>query len=187
MKTLLTTLLIALLAGGALAQDQMGISASNAVLDDFVFVTPGAPFNFYVVLVNPSSASIGGYECSLAFDGGSPFVLAVTGPNGWTNFGSPLNHLAGYQTPLPASPLTVLCTINALVSAAPFEAMVIMGPAVPSSFGGAGPGYSDGVNPDILVLCDYTIPGAGGFVGTISTEVVAVEARTFSSVKSLFE
>jgi len=187
MKTLLATLLIALLAGGAFAVDQMGISASNAVLDDFVFVSPGTPFDFYVVLVNPSSATIGGYECSLSFEGGSPFVLQVSGPNGWTNFGSNLNHLCGYTTPLPAAPLTVLSTINALVTAAPFEAMVIMGPANPSSFGGAGPGYSDGANPDLLILCDYTIPGAGGFVGTISTEVVAVEARTLSSVKALFE
>jgi hypothetical protein len=184
MKSLLSILFVALLAFPALAVDSMGISGSTDTLEDILFVDPGTPFNMYVVLIDPSSVTIGGYECGLSFQGGTPFVLSVTGPNGWTNFGDNLNHLCGYGTPLPAAELTVLSTLNVLVSAAPFEALVIMGPSDPSSFGGEGPGYADGVNPEILVLC--SVP-ADGVVGTITTEVVATEAHSLSSVKALFD
>jgi len=134
--------------------------------------------------MDPSSATIGGYECGIGFMGGDPFVLAVSGPNGWTNFGDNTNHLCGYQTPIPALPVTVLSTLNCLVPAAPFDALVTMGPSVPSSFNDEGPGYADGVNADILVLCD--VP-ADGVVGRITTEVVATEAHTLTDVKALFE
>ena len=184
MKTLLSTLLIALLAVPALAVDEMGISNSMTDHDGYIFVDAGTPFDFYVALIDPSSSAIGGYECGLSFVGGEPFVLNVSGPNNWTNFGGPLNHLVGYGTPLPATPFMVLCTINALVPAAPFNALVVMGPSDPSSFGGVGPGYSDGVDPTILVLC--SVPN-DGVVGVITTEVVANQASTLSDVKSLFE
>jgi hypothetical protein len=184
MKTLLTTLFIAMLAVPAVAVDSMGVSAAMDTVEDYILVDPGVPFDFYVVLIDPSSATIGGYECGLGFQGGEPFVLAVTGPNGWTNFGDNLNHLVGYMTPVQGQPVTVLATLNCLVSAAPFEALVTMGPSTPSSFGGEGPGYSDGVNPEILVLC--TVP-ADGIVGIISTEVVATESHTLTGVKALFD
>jgi len=184
MKTLLTTLIIALLAVPALAVDEMGVSADPTTHDTFIFVEAGVPFDFYVVLLDPSSATIGGYECGLSFVGGEPFILGVSGPNGWTNFGGNLNHLVGYTTPIPAADMVVLSTLNCLVPVAPFNAIVVMGASDPSSFDGMGPGYADGTNPDILVLCTVPVDGAVGF---ISTEVVATEATTLSGVKSLFE
>jgi hypothetical protein len=184
MKFLITSLLVALLAVPALAVDSMGISAAMDTHETTVLVEPGTPFDFYIVLLDPSSELIGGYECGLSFVGDTPIVLGVSGPNGWTNFGGPTNHLVGYTEPLPAGPVTVLCTVNALVTAAPFEALVQMGPAEPSSFDGQGPGYSDGENPDILVLCD--VP-EDGIVGIITTEVVATEASTLTDVKNLFD
>jgi len=184
MKTLLTTLFIALLAFPAMAVDSMGVSSEMDTVENFIFVQAGIPFDFYVVLVDPSSSAIGGYECGLGFTGGDPFVLAVSGPNGWTNFGDNLNHLVGYQTPLPAMDVTVLCTMNCLVSSAPFEALIVMGASTPSSFDPPGPGYADGVNPEVLVACE--VPG-DGVVGIISTEVVATEAQTLTGVKALFD
>ena len=184
MKTLLTTLLIALLAVPALAVDEMGISNSMTEHDNYIFVEAGTPFDFYIALLDPSSASIGGYECGLSFVGGEPFILGVTGPSGWVNFGGPLNHLVGYGVPLPSAPFMTLCTINTLVPAAPFNALVVMGPSEPSSFDGMGPGYSDGADPNILVLCSVPLDGV---VGVMTTEVVATQASTLSGVKSLFE
>jgi len=185
MKTLLMTLVIVVLAGAAMAQDSMGISASPDTHMNFVNITSGVPFEFYLVLLDPSSGLIGGYECGVGFLGGNaPIVLGVTGPNGWTNFGSNLNHLVGFTSPLPATDVTVLATFSCLVvDPAPYETLVTMGASDPSSFGGEGPGYSDGDNPDLLILCD--VP-ADGIVGTISTEVVATEALSLTSVKALF-
>lgn len=185
MKALITTLLIVLIAGTAFAVDSMGISGATDAHTDYINIIPFTPFDFHVVLLDPSSATIGGYECGLGFTNAvEPMVLAVTGPNGWTNFGTPLNHLAGYGTPLPALPMTVLSTLNCMVTApAPYETLVIMGPAVPSSFNDMGPGYADGSDPSILILC--SVP-ADGVVGTISTEVVATENVTLSGVKALF-
>ena len=57
MKTLLTILFIALLAVPALAADDMGISAAMDVHEDYVMVMPSVPFDFYVVLIDPSSAT----------------------------------------------------------------------------------------------------------------------------------
>jgi len=184
MKALLTLIATLSLVLPALAVDSMGISAATDFVDDFFLVEAGTAFDIYIVLIDPTSTLIGGYECSLEFTGMTPFLLSVTGPNGWTNFGGPTNHLVGYQEPLPASPVTVLCTISALVNEAPFESTVIMGPADPSSFEGQGPGYSDGEDPNILVLC--SVP-QDGVVGVITTESVAIEASTLSQVRALFE
>lgn len=184
MKTLLTILFVTLLAMPALAVDTMGVSGAMDSVEDFIFVAPSTPFDVYVVLIDPSSFSIGGYECGISFEGGAPLILGVTGPNGWTNFGDNTNHLCGYMTPVITGPVTVLSTLNCFVPAAPFEALVLMGPSNPSSFGGEGPGYSDGANPEVLVLCG--VP-ADGVVGVITTEVVATEAHTLTSVKALFE
>ncbi len=184
MKTLFTALLVLVIAAGAVAQDRMGVSAYEDAEMDFINIVQNVPFNFYVCLFDPSSASIGGYECGFEFSNPMlPIILDVGGPNGWTNFGDNTNHLVGYTTPLPASPITVLCTYTCMAISAPYETLLLMGPANPSSFGGEGPGYSDGANPDILVLC--SVP-ADGVVGTISTEVLATEARSFSGVKALF-
>jgi len=187
MKYLLTVLMIAMLTLPALAENQMGVSALDDALDPVKIIDINVPFSMHVVLVDPTQPTIGGYECSLSFDGDQPVVLEVGGPNGWTNFGAGDNHLVGYGTPLPATPYLILATYSCLVLEGPFETYMVMGPSEPSSFDGEGPGYVDGENTDLLVLCTYTLDD-DGVVGAISDEeVVPVETKSLSAVKTLFE
>jgi hypothetical protein len=196
MKKLLVLGLVAVMATGALAQsgddNMMGIFFSDTEFVDETTNFPNtfAPFNAYVVLLNGTVNSIAAYEVGMMVSDPSVFVLAVSGPNGWTNFGNNLNHLAGYMTPVPvAENGTILATLNMLYTGVATVEMS-MGPATPSSFDDLGPGYANGENVDDLVLCSLTVPTNGdvwGVVATINGDgVVANEAHSLSSVKALF-
>jgi hypothetical protein len=118
------------------------------------------------------------------------FVLGVTGPNGWTNFGSPTNHLAGFQTPLPVSGnnTAVMATIQMLYSGSGLVD-ISMGASTPTSFDPPAPGIADGTDVDILYPCFLTSGVAsGGVVATLNGGgVVATEAHSLSGVKALFD
>jgi len=192
MKKLLVLGLVAVMATGALAQsseeNMMGMFFSNTEFTDEYtnHVNTFVAFNGYVVLLNPMVEFVGGYELGISFSDPAPFVLGVTGPNGWTNFGSLTNHICGYQIPLPVENPdgVVLVTMNMLHTAVDPVA-ISFGPSNPSSFGGEGPGIADGVNTDLLYLCPLTTPD--GVVATVNGDgVVATESQSLSSVKALF-
>jgi hypothetical protein len=207
MKTLLTLTLVVLMAGSAFAQldNSMGIFFVDSGFDnpdDAVvrantnFDPAGGPFNAYVCMVGTTMFSIAAYEVGIEITDPAVFVLGVTGPNGWTNFGNNTNHLAGYMTPLPCSAgYCVLSTMNLLYSGAGSVEM-IMGPASPSSVDEEGPALADGANVDILYVCNYTSGPSGvgvtGLVATLNGEGitfpggVATQAQSLSSVKALF-
>jgi len=196
MKTLLTMTLVLLMAGTAFAQleNSMGIFFAEGDFSEAAtnIDTAAAPFNAYVCLIEGQMVSIGGYEVGMSISDPAVFVLAVTGPNGWTNFGGNLNHLCGYTTPLVSSSgQFVLSTMNILQSVAN-PADMFMAPSEPSSVDGAGPAIADGANPDVLYTCNYTSgPDMGGIVATfngagIQFPGVATEAHSLSSVKALF-
>jgi len=197
MKTLLTLSLVVLLAGSAFAQldNSLGIFfVDSGFDDDFTNFdpTPGVPFDAHIAIVNASVFTVGGYEVGIEFSEDA-FVLAVDGPNGWTNFGDNLNHIVGFMTPVPSSTgEALLSTMNILYSGTGLNEF-FMGPSTPSSFGGEGPGIADGGNPDLLYMCNYTSgPDFGGLVATLNgdgiryPDVVATEAHSLSSVKALF-
>lgn len=187
MKYLLTILTLALLTLPAMAENQMGISSLDDALDPVNIIDINVPFSMHVILMDATQPTIGGYECSLIFEGDQPVVLGVDGPNEWTNFGSGDNHLVGYGTPLPVTSYMILATYSCLVLEGPFETYMVMGPSEPSSFEGQGPGYVDGENTDILVLCTYTLDD-DGVVGAISDDtVVPAVTQSLSAVKALFE
>lgn len=179
-------LFIALLAVGATAQETetLGLFFSDTEFTpeytnwDNTF----APFNMYLVLLGCTVDYIGAYEVGLEFSDPSVFVLATTGPNGWTNFGSPLNHLVGFQTPIPCDPDgVILCTFNLLYSGTDVVCINLI-PAVPSSLGDV-PAIADGENPDILMPCQiYNAPGC---TATIN-DVVAAEGQSLTHIKGLF-
>lgn len=197
MKILLSMVLLLLMAGSAFAQldNSMGLFFSDTELsEEMTNADPvvSAPFNAYIALLMPTQETVGGYECMLTADP-NLLALAVTGPNGWTNFGGNFNHLAGYGTPIPSTDDVVLCTFQFLyLVATPSD--IVMGPSDPSSVGGAGPAIADGENPDILITCNYTSgPDAGGLVATLYGDgitfppSVATQNASWSGVKSLFE
>lgn len=211
MKTLLTLTLVVLMAGSAFAQldNSIGIffvdegfenpdnAAENTNFDPTIF----SPYNAYVCLVGATMFSVGAYEVGIEIsDDSNILISAVGGPNGWTNFGQNLNHLAGYMTPVPCSAgYAVLSTITLVYTSdsAPAEPISFyMGPAFPSSVDEEGPAIADGANVDIVYVLNYTSgPSGVGVLGEVATLFgdgitfpggVATEAHSLSSVKALF-
>jgi hypothetical protein len=200
MKKLLVLTFVVMVAGGALAQghsdNMMGMFFDASIpfdSDNTNFVNTFAPFNAYIVLLAPSVASVGGYECGIGMGAAPPFVLGVTGPNGWTNFGGNMNHLVGYTEPLPRMDGgTVLATMNMLYTGTDVIA-VHYGPSDPASIPDV-PVIADGSNPDILIGCTLTCdtnPETNPFPDVVATinggGVVATENHTLSDVKALFQ
>lgn len=193
MKKLLALALVVMMAGGALAQGAgMGIFFDPAVFTDAnsnLDPAAGTPFNAYLVLLGSPFDTIGGYECSVAISDATVFVLTLTGPNGWTNFGgSNLNHLCGYQQALstPAGG-TVLSTFNMIFSGAN-EVTMSIGAATPPSIPGV-PVIANGANPEELLGCGLTsgstVPDV---VATLNgAGIVATESHTLTDVKALFD
>ena len=188
MKRLLIIALALVIAGGAMAEDTFGLW--RMVDGEYVNYIPAEevtlPFDLFVTIHSPTSFSIGGYEVGITINDPTLLVLAASGPNGWTNFGDNLNHLVGFQTPLIVQDeIGVLCTMQMLGTTIPAEAShIVFGPSVPSSFDHDGPGYADGVNPDVLVPCGYVNGSPDVF---LYGGVVGVEAQTLSGVKALFD
>jgi hypothetical protein len=182
--------LVVMVAGGALAQtsedNMMGMFFAAPYVDENTNIDTGAaPFNGYVVLLNPTVETVGGYEVGIAVSSPAVFVLGVTGPNGWTNFGSNLNHLVGYQQPLPvADGGTVFSTMQMLYTGTDLVT-ISYGEADPPSIPG-GPVIANGANPEDLIACNLVTDI--GYVATLNGDgVVATEEHTLSSVKALFD
>ena len=198
MKTLLTMALVLLMAGTAFAQleNSMGVFFSDTEFTEAntnFDAAMNVPFAAHIVLMNPTQAAIGGYECSLAVSS-SLLALSVGGPNGWTNFGDNFNHLVGYTSPLPSPGDVVFATFSLMYMVDGIASDMFMGPSVPSSVDDAGPAIADGANPDLLIVCNYTSgPDMGGIVATLHGDGiefpggVATENQSWSGVKSLFE
>jgi hypothetical protein len=180
------------MAGGAMAQEAgIGIFFSDSEFTDANTNTSagGSPQDMFVVLLGGPFDTIAAYELGITFTGVAPFILAATGPGGWTNFGTNENHLVGYQVAQPlANGALVLCTMSILATDAG-TTEILIGPSDPSSFDPQVPGIANGANPDDLLPCGLTagqtVPGV---VATINGGgITATESRTLSDVKSLFE
>jgi len=191
MRTLLTVILLATLAGTAFAQfpgsNLIGVFFSDTEFTQETtnFDTDAAPFFSYLVLVNGTTNSVGGYECSVAYSDPTVFVLGVTGANGWTNFGDNGNHLVGFQTPLPVQlPGTVLATFNLLYSGVD-RVEISLGPAIPASIPDEM-AIADGDDPENLIGCPCLTDDC--VVATLNGEgVVATENQSWTGVKALFD
>ncbi len=192
MKTLLTIAMLALLTSGAAALEDHELNMMGVFFSPTEFVdettnldTTGAPFAAYLVLLNPTVESVGGYEVSIRFEPPLPFVLSVTGENGWTNFGDNTNHLCGYQVPLPSMGYgVVLATFTMLMTGTDYVE-IWLGPSDPASIPGV-PVIADGSNPDLLIPCNCTTHDC--MVATLNGDgVVATTDETWTSVKALFD
>jgi len=196
MKQMIAFALVALMAGGVTAQWEgdnlvgMFFSGDEFSSSTMCIQTPGAPFNAFIVTLNPEMESVSGYEVGISISDPSVFVLSVTGPNGWTNFGDNTNHLAGYGTPLPVENNAAVLSIMQLLYAGSDEVEIMFGPADPPSIPEHdGPVLADGANPDILVPCAYTTdPSLAGNVAWLNgiCDPTPVESQSFSSVKAIF-
>lgn len=198
MKRLLTIalILVATAASAQFIENSMGMFFSETdFITDFTNwdTDPATPFDGYVVLVNPTMAAIGAYEVGIEISDPAVFILGVTGPGGWTNFGDNLNHLCGYTTPLPSMTDGVVLSTMTMLYSGSQTVEIDFGPSAPSSVDDLGPAVADGISPEILYVCNYTSgPNGGGLAATLNGDGVygggcpAVESCSYSAVKGLF-
>jgi len=195
-RTLLCCLLSMVLSGVVMGQSAViGMSPDLEPWNVWnTNIDPGGePFDVYLVVMADGLYSVGGYELELQFSSPSVFLLSVDGPNGWTNFGSNMNHLCGYTTPLPlgADGEAVLSTLTLLYTS-PEDATISVGPSNPSSVDDAGPAVVNGIDLDQVIACEVTYAYGGyGPVLTLNGEGIyspfAVESRSWSDVKRIFD
>jgi hypothetical protein len=195
MKKLLALACVALMAGTAVAQiPGMGLFFSDTEFTDenTNSTAIGSPTNAYIVLLNSPYQTILAYEVGITISNeAAVFVTAVSGPNGWTNFGSNTNHLCGYQTPLivdgaEQDNAVVLATM-ALLNTTVDQVDISFGPASPSSFDGLYPGIANGADPTQLAWAFSAGGESPGLVATFNGPgVTATESRSLSSIKALF-
>jgi len=198
MKTLFTISLLCLIAYTALAQEPgdyggiMGLyfsdtefSSSTANID-----TGAAPFSMYLVLLDGQIETLAAYEAQFSFTSEEVFILDATGPNGWTNFGSITDHMAGYMTPLPlAASGSVISTMTLLYPGTDQVDIFLGGSTLESLPGWDGPVIVAPGPDQPLLACDLS-SGASGttdVVAWLNRVPVAVENHSLSEVKSLFE
>ncbi len=194
MKTLIALLLLLLSFSLAHAQwddeNMMGLFYSDTEFSDATtnYDTTPAPFNCYIVVLNPMVESIAGYEVGITISDPTVFVLATSGGYGWTNFGDALNHLVGFGTPVPVvDNAAVVCTMQWLYSGSS-EIYIEFGHATPPSIPGwDGMVIANGVNPDDLIPCGTPYGEVHGIVATLNCVCgPAVEAASLTNVKALF-
>jgi hypothetical protein len=176
MIRLVTTVLITLLALTAVAQDcqMIVLFESDGELVDQIVAGVG-PLTGHLVLFS-DVAEVGGFEASIEITPpGDLSVLGVSGPNGFNNFGDMLNLLAGYDTPLPTSDPTILCTFDFLVGSAGHIVICVNG-AEPSQFGEGAPGVTGPYGT--LYPCEGGCSEINPTVGT--------ELQSWSAIKGVF-
>lgn len=196
MKKLLALALVAVIATGAMAQDNMmGMFFSPDTFNDSTtnLAGVGMAYQGYIVLVNPTVTLVAAYEVAVAFEGAAPYVLGAygvggttvepAGDYGWTNFGSAMNQMVGFITPVPVVGDAVVLGIMDILPTSMVATNIVFGPVAIPSIPGV-PAIADGTNPDILVGCDtYSFPAVATINGA---GVVAVEPHSLSGVKALF-
>jgi hypothetical protein len=165
MIRIVTIVLVTLFACAAVAQDcQMIVlfESDGGLVDQMV--ADAGPLAGHLVLFSAFD-EVTGFEASLEITPEALLlVLAVSGPNGFTNFGDLSHFVVGYGTPLPTGYPTILCSLD-LLAGASANIEVCVTDAVVSADGNSYPcqGECSEINP-----------------------TVGVEATTFSAVKGLF-
>lgn len=194
MKTLTILLMLSLTISMAHAQwddeNMMGLFFSDTEFSDATtnYDTTPAPFNCYIVVLNPLVASIAGYEVGITVSDPTVFVLVTTGDYGWTNFGDAWNHLVGFGTPLPVvDNAAVVCTMQWLYPGTAEVTIAFHHATPPSIPGWEGMVIANGVNPDELIPCVTPWGEMNGIVATLNGVCgPGVEKASLSGVKALF-
>lgn len=144
------------------------------------------PNNCYLVLMNPTTNGILGWECYVTFDPAGGFS-SVTGwaPRGdFVNAGSAPDFAVGLATPLPGGDYIVLMDITYFYTGG--EVLFFLGPAVVQTIPGQM-AFLDGEDVGNAIVMD---PSSGAFdapvYGACSGCVVATQDETWGGVKNLY-
>ena len=191
MKKMLVLMLSLMVASSAFAvidadPDMLGIYFDEAADVSCTSATPYATVVTYVIMTNPSNATIGGFEFGYDVDGAAQVLSTVFPPNA-LDVGSAANHIVGLGAPLETTEATILATISVLNMDA------AMGP-IYFSLHGSNPSSIDPMLPTILfgqgnlmTLGTSTLPGTfSAVINGICEDVVATEETSFDALKSLY-
>ncbi len=195
MKNVLLVLSLLLIAGSALAvldddPDRIGIyfdlTADTVYLDTPLYTQVMT----YLIITNPTAASIAGWECSLEFD-----LEALSVMGGWIYAGSALNVLTepdfavGLAEPLPTEPASLILSFNLFVMDVAGSCFVIWPSSAPSTPDDR-PLYVDGEDLSNLILLQNRTGYEGGTpsacAGINQCWQVADATTTWSTIKSLW-
>jgi len=198
MKKLVVILSCLLMASSAFAvadadPDGIGIWFDLTADTNYVDAPVYAQVMTYLIISNPTTNSIAGWECSLVFD-----MVGLSVLGGWMYNGSALNVLTepdfavGLAEPLPAEPATLLLSFNLFVMDAAGSCFTVLPSPAPSTPDNL-PLYVDGEDLSHLVLLqNATGYGPGGEILTCAAindqtcDITATESTTWSAVKSLW-
>jgi hypothetical protein len=212
MKTMLTTMLILLLAGSAIAQSghapALGLFFSDSEFTDAntnYDHTANTPFNAYLVLLDPGPYEILlSWEMRILLPSGDPLpaslaALSVTLADGYTNFGTDLDHRVNYAsgTPLAVDDAGAVLATLELVSSTGDPLDLALGESSQPTFDDHhGPVLGFFVDPDDVSVRATTTGGGvadsplGPYptVATLSgAGITPVASTTLSGVKRLFD
>jgi len=191
MKTMLILLCTVLMATSALATidndpDSMGfyfdLAAESPCLDG---VAPYATVDLYLILTNPSTDAVYGFEAGLTFVGNAMLLSSTINSINCINVGTIDNMIVGFGDPTMTTPATLLVT---------FEVLYIdttMGP-VDFYLHGSEPSSIDPIYPTILLvdgelqmIATSTPYGPSAQINGGCT-VVATDHVSFDEIKSLY-
>ncbi len=167
----------AMVAGAALAvpadpaPDHIGVYFDTDATSTDLESTPGVPFHAYVIVTNPTGASVGGAELGYRLDvpAGSEGALTRLGHDGpfqsvdLGNSEDPRqgDYIVGLATPLPSTATVVLVTWQ-FVLAEDVPVSILLGPASVQSIDDGLPAYlaGDAMVPLIPSSGDVDVPVA---------------------------
>ncbi len=179
MRTMIILFALAVVASPVMAQtgpDTIGLWFDPDYTVN-VFDPGVAPFQGYLVLHNPTAASLTEMEFSLQWPT-VLFVLDAEWPGDPVVFGSYECLLAAYPTPLPLLESTLLATFQLMLPSVISDGLVTVG----ACNGNPCPYYRD---PSGQQHClDSTL--GGGIVACLGDCSVGNQATSWSSVKSLY-
>ncbi len=189
MKNVVSVLLVFLTASAAVAgldpnPDSMGIYFDPLGNQVYTHVAMFTPFNVYLLLMNPQSAT-DGFECTVTASGAPFFILSTTLPADTVDADPSADGFAvGSATPfVVTSDAMIICTWQYMVqSGSPLYYYIGQG-THPSLPGGLPVVTGDGV----LRRCGVASGDVAWPVAIVNPPIVdVVESNIFGSVKSLF-
>ncbi len=182
MLALMATALLTVVAGLAVAEDEIGIFFDQVATENCIDIGQSTTtLDAYLLLLEPTT-SVFGWECSVEVE--NAFVLEVDLAGQAVNVGSGDEYVVGLSSPLPANTAVQLARMSVMVVTGDQAGFYIF-PVTLSSLDGT-PSYADGGNPEILLpMTPHTI-GANSLVAGINLPNCIPTESTWGRVKTIY-
>ncbi len=176
-------LLCALRPAVATAADQVGVFFDQAAEQNCIQVEQTETLEAYLFLLEPTSSSVIGWECTLEID--NAFLLEVVLAGQAINVGSGDDFVVGLANPLPASATLQLARLSVMVVAGNQAGFFIHPSTFPSLPG--TPVYADGSDPTLLIPMTPKTIGSNSLVAGINLPNCIPDQATWGRVKVIYD